>query len=495
MDFLDPKAKRRHSIRLFIGYGLVATLIATATMIMVYQAYGFNFNRKTGEVIQNGLVFVDSAPDQARISFNGQVHRDATNTRTALPAGKYDLKIQKDGYRPWQRGFELDGGTVQRFTYPLLIPEKLDRNELHFFDNAPQFATESPDRRWALVGRDTTITNYIQYDFNTLTDNKPAEQPLSFPSELFNNAAGAHSLEVVEWSTDNKHVLIKHTFTGGTEFIVLSREKPETSININKSLSQNPNKVTLNDKKFDEWYFYFEQGGVLQTASVKEPLPVTVTDKVVAYKSHGNDTLLYAQSLASGQVRVSLQQQGKDTYTVRDLQPGAVQLDIARYDGQWYVVVGSDSEHRTYIYKNPQGALARRDGMKPTPIATLKSIGPLTQVGFSQNTRFVLSQSGQHFETYDAEAEKTFRYDITESLDADTKVGWMDGHRLLARAAKKILMFDFDGSNQQTLLSSQPGLPILFDRDYTAFYSLDQKIADPSKYAFSTTPLRLPADK
>ncbi len=84
MDFLDPKAKRRHKIRLFIGYGLMAAVILSTSAILVFQAYGFDVDRKTGEVIHNGLVFVDSAPDNASVRFNGQEQKQKTNNRFKL---------------------------------------------------------------------------------------------------------------------------------------------------------------------------------------------------------------------------------------------------------------------------------------------------------------------------------------------------------------------------------------------------------------------------
>src|SRR3990167_6869978 len=61
MDFLDPRKRRAHHIRLMIGYGLMAVAIVLTATILVYWAYGYGFNTKTGGVVENGLLFVDSA--------------------------------------------------------------------------------------------------------------------------------------------------------------------------------------------------------------------------------------------------------------------------------------------------------------------------------------------------------------------------------------------------------------------------------------------------
>lgn len=494
MDFLDPKAKKRHIRRLFIGYGLMAVLIGLASFLLIIRAYGFEVDRKTGEVIQNGLVFVDSAPDGADIKFNRETQKEKTNNRFALPAGNYDLQINKEGYRQWRRGFGLNGGEVERFTYPLLLQKNLSRQELKSYAAAPGFTTDSPDKRWLIVSQGASITNFTEYDLNSLTVNQPKERQFAVPASLFTQAAGAHSLELVEWSTDNKHFLVKHFFPGGFEFAVVSRDQPETSININKLLNQNPSKVSLRDKKFDSWYLYTEAGGTLQAVDAKKAVINTLTG-VSAYKSHGDDTLLYSQLQPDGKTQKVTLQQGNDSYVVKDVVSATVYLDIARYDGKWYTVIGADGEQKTYIFRDPLEVLKKRDGTKPTPVNILKSNGPMGLVGFSQNTRFVVTQNAQHFEIYDVEYEQTYRFDVSKKFDDGSKVVWMDGHRLLARSNGKAVIFDFDGSNVQDLVNSLPSTLLSFDRDYEVLYSVGASVASPGKFSLYGTELRLPADK
>ena len=80
-------------------------VVVFGTIILVLLAYGFDLNRKSGEVIQNGLVYIDSAPDNATLKINGQEHTSKTNTRVSLPEGKYTIEVSKDSYRTWNRTF------------------------------------------------------------------------------------------------------------------------------------------------------------------------------------------------------------------------------------------------------------------------------------------------------------------------------------------------------------------------------------------------------
>lgn len=495
MEFLDPKAKRRHRLQLVIGYGLMGALITIITIILVFQAYGFDVNRKTGEVIQNGLIFVDSAPDQASIFFNNQEQKNRTNNRFALPSGDYNLRIHKNGYRDWTRSFTLNGGEVERFTYPLLIPSELKTTQLQATDKAPVFASESPDRRWMIISQGSSITNFTEYDLNsvTKTNNLPDARNFAVPGTIFTPPADANTqkVELVEWSNDNKHFLVKHSYDGKSEFIVISRDQPNNSININSLLGVTPSKVTLRDKKFDQWHIYTEAGGVLQFADAKKNITNLLTN-VSSYKSHGDDTLLYAQPNTDGKTqRVSLIQ-GNSTYTIKDVPQGVVMLDIARYDGSWYLLVAVDAEHKTYIYRDPQATLDKKDKTPLVPRSVLKATGPITNISFSQTTRFMAQQNGQHFEVYDAEQNQLFKYDVAEPFDPGTEVVWMDGHRWLARSGGKALIIDFDNSNHQFLVGSHAVAPVMFDRDYTVIYSLNPI---ENKTGLYTTDLRISADK
>jgi hypothetical protein len=494
MDFLDPKAKRRHLLQLIIGYGLMGILIILTTAILVYQAYGFDVDRNTGQVIQNGLVFVDSAPDGATVYFNNQEQKDKSNNRYAMPSGEYNLAIHKDGYRNWNRDFNLNGGSVERFTYPMLIPENLARQEAHAFDAAPTFITASPDRRWTLTNRADSLTNFIEYDLNNLKDNKPVARDFVIPGNLMNTSVGPHTLELVEWSSDNKHMLVKHSFADANEFVVISRDQPSSSININTLLGQSPTSITLRDKKFDQWYLYNQTDGTLATADAKKTITQLLTN-VTSFKTHDDDTILYSQAVEDGKYQRVFLRQDDQTYQVKDVAPGAMFLDIARFNSAWYVVVGADAEQKAYIYRNPQEVMSKRDATKPTPVTILKTTGPITSLSFSQNTRFIMAQSGQHFEVYDNEYDRLYSYNIASPFDVGSKVTWMDGHRLTSRSGGKIITFDFNGANIQELIVTQASAPAIFDRDYLVLYTFDPSSASPGKSALYATQLRLDGDR
>jgi hypothetical protein len=494
MDFLDPKARKQHTIRLMIGYFLMAVLIGITSYILVLRAYGFDVDRKTGEVIQNGLVYVDSAPDDATIFLNDEMRKERTNTRLALPEANYQLKIRKDGYRDWQRSFSLRGGEVERFTYPMLILNDLKRQEISSFESAPLLTTESLDRRWVLISQGNSLTNFIEYDLNALTNQRPDQRNVSFPSSLFTSADGVHTLELVEWSSDNTHLLVKHGYGTSFEFVLLNRENPQASTNINKFLKVNPAKVVLRDKKFDQWYIHTTDNS-LQFAQAGSTTVTPLIAGVGMFKPHDAETLLYTQPVAGGTTQRVMLRQDNQTFTIRDIPNGNAILDIARFDGAWYIVVGCEADKKTYIYKDPADLIKDNQNQRPGPVAVLNHGGALSYAGFSQNTRFIVAQSGQHFEVYDAEDKEQYKHELKVALDPNTKVTWMDGHRMLGQSQNKLIMFDYEGSNYQELVPGLPGRPAMFDRDYTVLYTVDTASAGSGKVNFNRTDLRLEQDR
>lgn len=495
MDFLDPKAKKQQRVRLMIGYILVAILIVTASTILVYRAYGFNVDRKTGQVTQSGLVYIDSAPDGAELYLNGELYKDKTNSRLSLEEGQYEILIKKSGYRDWSRTLFIRGGTVERITYPLLVLQDLSEQRLASFGAAaPKVSTQSPDRRWLLVSEPGSITNFREYDLNSLdNEDKPKEEVVTFPAGLFTAADGEQLLQVVEWSTDNKNFLVKHTYGTGSEYLILNRDNPAESFSISKLLNVQPDQISLRDKRPDEWYLYTKAGGILQSAN-KEGNVEAVLANVTAYKTHDMDVIIYAVKTSDTLSTIYIRQNGQ-TYNLRTVAAGAVKLDIARFDNAWYVVVASDGDTKTYIYKNPVTDLSKREPVKPVAVAVLKANQAINRIGFSTNTRFVMAQDAQHVGVYDAEKSESYQYSLKDTVDKDTPVSWMDGHRLQYKSDGFETIVDFNGSNAQRLVRRDSGSAAFFNRDYTILYVINTQGSDVAESILNSVNIRSKEDR
>jgi hypothetical protein len=474
----------------------MVVLVFTATYILVFRAYGYDFNARTGQVIQDGLVYIASAPNGATVKVNGKTESN-TNTRLSLPEGKYDLEISKPGYQTWKRSFELEGGQVLRFDYAVLFPDTLAPVELQAFNKPVAFSTESPDRRWILLAGKDQTSGMTLYDTRSLTNGKPVGRTINFSSNLFNSTKGPHTLKFVEWSTDNRHVLVRHIYKGGNEFVMLDVLQPPQSYNINKTINQTPDRVSLFDKKYDQLYVYNSKSRILSRADIKKKTVQTYATNVLTFKPHGDDTLLMSKIDATDKrlADIVMRQKGRD-YIVKKIPiTRDIPLDVARYNGHWYIIFSVESQKRAYIYKDPIDLLFNKDdNTKYIRAIVLKNKDHIDEVSFSDNARFIMSNSRKNFTIYDAQTEKHYSYGM-DQIDTDQLPVWMDGHRILSSSRGKVLVFDYDGINFHTLVSADPAAKVMFDRDYKIMYTVGVSTSNKKEQALFQTQLRLPADR
>lgn len=149
-------------------------------------------------------------------------------------------------------------------------------------------------------------------------------------------------------------------------------------------------------------------------------------------------------------------------------------LDQAKFDGDWFYVIGSPANELVRLYRNPLARIKANTPQVAAPQVSLRIQDPQF-VSFSDNTRFIAIQSGQQFAVYDAEDARIYRYTMQLNIPKTQQAKWMDGHRLTANSDGRIFVYDFDGTNVQDLAAGEASLGAYFDRDYKFMYSFVQQ--------------------
>lgn len=475
MDFLDPRKRRSYQIRLIVGYVLMAIAISLGTIILVYGAYGYGINTKNGDIIQNGLLFVGSKPGAAQIYLNHTLEQSTTPARLVLPAGTYNLTIKKAGYRDWTRKFVLDEHSIARFVYPFLFPDKPQISSLKTYSSQPPLMTESPDQKWLLLQTPADTSSPISFDEYDTTSLTKAPQSLVLPDAVLTKGDTPDtSLAVVEWSSDNNHLLLQHSFSGGSEYILFDRNKPEASVNLSKLFKVSTAQLALYDKKAAQVYVYDQASGTLAlgdiaTGVIDSPL----LSHVLAFKPYGPDFITYVtdQKASAGEALVRIWNNGQtyDLYTVTSGDKYLV--DAAAYQGHTYFVAGSNKDSRVNVYRDPLNDIKDPSQGKAIPVLSLNELGA-GKVSFSNNARFVAAENGQQISVYDTETLTNYGYTLQPVLAGP--LVWMDGHRLIGQSGGNIFVSDFDGTNQQLLGETTDIEGGLFSADYNHLFTLAQ---------------------
>lgn len=477
MEFLDAKAERRHRVLLLIGYGLIAIAIGFASLIMLYYSYGYSLG-KEGEVKQNGLVFISSTPEGATMTLNGVRESEKTNARLALQSGNYDVRLDMEGYRPWNHNFTVQGGDVQRLDYAMLFPKELKTTEVSTFTAAPVFASQSLDKRWVLLRPNDPASPRLFVLYDLKNPEKPGRQEITIAEGISTTSTGAESWTPVAWAGNNRHVLLRHTYmlgeVEGHEYVMFDRGGGALALNLTSKFSlAAADELTLFDQKYDKFYAYNAETKTLRSFDSDGRTLVDAVERVRAYKTYGSDTILYVAELspadkqASEVVNVVLRQ-GTRRVILRRLPAAAsaYPLNLATYGGKWYVAVGADTLKGVYLYRDPLDQQVSGNGF-PKPWRFLAVVSP-TVAAFSSNARFVLVANGQTCAVYDAENVAVHRFTLAKAIDApQTGVRWVDGYRLGYISEGKLAVVEFDNENPQQLQSASP--------NYAPFFSSNQK--------------------
>lgn len=504
MDFLDPIKEHRNQLRLLLGYCLVALAIVGAALVLLYQAYGYQFN-KEGEVIQNGLVFVSSQPSGSSIYMNNQLYPSQTGTRVTVPAGKYDMKITRPGYRDWSRSIYVAGGDVQHFDYPFLVPTDLKPSAITELSDKPSLVTQSLDQRWILVNRPSEPGSFTLYDLKN--PKLPVVTTISLPTDVFTPSDGAQSWALEEWANDNTHVVLEHTYTSKnvskTEYILLDRGTPANSVNLSYALNlAQGEELTLFNNRTQQVYVYDPSNKTLQRVNVSDGSLVSKLQHVLAYKTYADNKILYVSDesisgKATGDEVSVVLQDGQQSYTLRTLPAGAPSyiLNLAQYAGDWYVAAAASNDSSVYVYKNPENETTTGLDAYPAPWRRLDIANP-TYVSFSNNTQFLMAESGQRFVVYDLENVIQYPYTATAPLDQpQVHATWMDGDRLMYISNGQLVIFDYDYQNQQTLMPADAAFLPVFDSGYSHVFALAPSTKTAGQSAITSTPLLAPADQ
>lgn len=96
-----------------------------------------------------GAFVVRTVPRGATLLVDGKVVDKSTPTGLgSVPAGVHVIRIEKPGYRPWEKRIESLGGKVQYLLFTRLLPETPEEEVVR--ENVRDVSI-SPDERWLLV--------------------------------------------------------------------------------------------------------------------------------------------------------------------------------------------------------------------------------------------------------------------------------------------------------------------------------------------------------
>ena len=281
------------------------------------------------------------------------------------------------------------------------------------------------------------------------------------------------------------------------EYILLDRQRPDGSHNLSREFGLTNESLIMRDNKPERYYAHNEATDELFSIGLDQPELKLEISGVIEFKDHDAERILYVttEGAEEDQARVMLRE-GDTTYFIRAISRSEVYLlDMARYDGSWYVVAGSQADNRVYLFENPVQSIRSTNGGRAVSTFSFPVDTP-SHVSFSGNAQFVLVQNKQSARVFDSENNQAYRYDLPYEVDGPEEFAtWMDGHRLSYVSSGNQIMFDYDNVNAQQLVASDAQFGGFYDRDTRYLYTLTRSTdTATAPWQLMSTPLLTEAD-
>lgn len=494
MDYLDPQKKQRKRIQIMIGYVFLGIAIAMATVILVYITSGYDVDRNTGEVIQNGLVYVDSKPESAKIFVNGVEQGNQTDARLILPGGSYDIRLERDGYRTWHRNIRLEGGNVRRMDYPRLVPTELETAPLRALENEPDIVSQSIDKRWVVMAYDG---NALEMQVADLESAQVVLNDIKFPIDLVKTRVDG-VWNIIEWSDDNKSFLATYTSDFGVEYVVINREKPLESINVEDVLGDvDFDEVALRSRKAELLFIFNKEQQTVSKAALNGVAPILFAENVLQFDSFGEDIIYITQDPVIKENVHAVLKRGEDILVLQSmLKSEEYLIDMSKLGSAFVMGVGSPNEDKIWVYNNPvRNTNASQLVLYPVATTVLRVDSP-EELRISANSSVIMVRGGNSFATHEFEEDRVFDFTLEGRLNGNKEFRWLDGRHFTTAIDGVQHVIDYSGDNRYELVESIPGLGSFFNNELDFLFTFspaNEKKDEPSQIRRSF--MRTPADR
>jgi len=182
--------------RAILPWVFVIAFFAIAPAVVFYTA-GYRWNSKKGAIERNGTLIIDTRPNNATIKLNGEVFDDRSpSTMQNLAPGTYEIRLELNGYHPWQKTLEIRPELV---TFVNDVQFWMDAEPQRIVEGDVQDVVASPNGRF--LAYTTFEDSSFAFSFLELSSN--AEETFSF-----NTSSIALPMRI-RWSDDSSSVYLR----------------------------------------------------------------------------------------------------------------------------------------------------------------------------------------------------------------------------------------------------------------------------------------------
>jgi WD40 repeat protein len=430
-------------------YIVMTFSVLIAVGFSLFWILGYSIDEKTGRSERGGLMQFRSFPDAATVTIDGGVLTTKTPTKSNQRAGYHSITMARPGYREWSKNTTLRPGELL-WMNALLIPKSITTSTLHTFSDLHSISA-SPDKKWLIAVTSPSKAQLTLADLRDEKQTKFTELALQDPNTGVSEASDQYTVK--EWDFGSKYILLTYTRKDGTiQWIRADRNDPKNTINISKMFD-----LPITDMHFSGTsgnVFYGLTNGTLRRFDISQKQVTSpVATDVVSFELYKEDILAYVTNKDAAWNVYYAKGVNDGVHKVATYRDAPVTVaTVADYYNETYFAVGR--AQKVELYKFPQ------DKEKKTLLTSLTTQHQVERVLFSNNGRFLVAHSSDSVTSYDLERQETFRYTIPGVTSVSTvtkRLRWLDDFHLWNDTTGQLTLFEYDGTNSETIAAVAPG--------------------------------------
>ncbi len=460
MDFEEKR--RRQLIRVVIAeVGMVLSVIAIV-VVAILAAMGFMISGN-GSIEQSGLIQIHSLPTGANVKIDGNTIMPRTNLSRSLVDGTHSIEIYRDGYDTWQNNIQIKAGVLTRLYYPRLflqnrtseqVKNLTSKDNLEFYSPSPKrnyiLYAEKGASDWQLLdirGDDvkTTIIDVSGVLWGMVEENETKRQN--------SDTVGTHTykfhgtIEELKWSNDENNILVKVSYDGKMEWILVHLREVARSLNLTQVFGLgNDAKLEVIDDAANQLYI-LERQQLRRINTADETISRVLVDKVQSFANNGMRVIYVAETDEQKLVGV-FRDDDKSGTVIKELpKKSTVRVALSEYYGDDYMSWLVDRK-LTILYGRLPSYNANGIDMNSYKylVEDLEMSELPDAFSASPDGDYLVARKGtKHMVTELSDGQL---YEYTAPAEA---LRWLDGSMMYAIRDQEILVWDFDGANLRKL--------------------------------------------
>jgi len=448
-----------------ISYLIGGTVVFIGTILLIAIATGWQYDIRTGELRETGLILMGSEPTGATIRVNDQDITQVTNYRYQnAPLGNYALSYQKADFRPWKAQVEATAGEVTFADYAWLIPNEVPTRQ-RYADFSLTTATQSTDRkRFVFIEQRPAAAPGVLPPPRLFTSTDLSRPPVLLldPSTTPSQATlGVANYDSLQMSEDGSQLLMRATLKDGSirwQTLATNPSSTPALRDITQDFTISPSWISWWSNSNTE--LSYVEKGVLRRLQLRDQRISEALASSVVHASWNKEWLvIITQPQPTGAPELRIRPaDGNDNQLVSKLASQNTSYATKYFrvlNRDYLAVLGSESKVIT-LFSN-----VLRDSNRQTSSIVARNVTAFT---VSPDGRFLVHNANETLVTIDFERYRRYRFNTP--LTGLTNWSWMNDQHLAMITGGKLQLVDYDGQNSEILTQDiNPATPILFSEN------------------------------